>query len=233
MEQLDWMTPVVSNRGGKRAGAGRNAAQPGRRMPHRERPEHSKREPVHVTVRVLPGVPNLRAWELAAVIGAGFRSMATSRRRQAVARRAVFRVVEFTIQRDHLHLLVEADDEAALSHGMQGVTASLARRINRLLGRQGAVFADRYHARALPTPTEVRRAIAYVLNNHRKHEGAPANSVDPLSSARWFPRWRDRLPAAKGSAPVPHTETWLMKWGWLERAGGLLRLEEGPAPAHQ
>jgi REP element-mobilizing transposase RayT len=71
--------------------------------------------------------------------------------------RADFRVVEFSVQSNHVHLLVEAEGAASLTRGMNGLEVRLARRINRALGRSGAFFADRYHARSLRTPTEVRR----------------------------------------------------------------------------
>ena len=67
-----------------------------------------------------------------------------------------FRLVHFSVQRDHLHLLAEASDRRALSRGMQGLSIRVAKAVNRRLGRRGAVFADRYHARALKTPREAR-----------------------------------------------------------------------------
>src|SRR5262249_10884764 len=73
------------------------------------------------------------------------------------------------------------------SRGMQGLTIRLARAINRALGRTGKVFADRYHARILKTPTEVRNAVEYVLQNHAKHlrkRGKMPHpwDIDPYSS---------------------------------------------------
>jgi len=101
-----------------------------------------------------------------------------------------FRLVHFSVQRDHLHLLAEAADRRALSRGMQGLSIRVARAINRHLHRSGKVFADRYHARALKTPRAARWALRYVLLNARKHErgagAVPFGFVDTCSSAAWF-----------------------------------------------
>ena len=106
----------------------------------------------------------------------------------AVRERDGFRVVHFTVQRNHLHLIVEARDAGALARGIQALSIRAARAINRALGRSGKVFADRYHAHALKTPTEVANAIAYVLGNSQVHAARKGRaihpeSVDALSSA--------------------------------------------------
>jgi REP element-mobilizing transposase RayT len=97
------------------------------------------------------------------------------------------RLIEFSVQADHIHLVVEAEDKKALTRGMQGLTIRLARAINRVLGRKGAVFAERYHARILKTPTEVRNAVEYVRNNYRRHCERSGRwvhpwDIDPYSS---------------------------------------------------
>jgi hypothetical protein len=101
------------------------------------------------------------------------------------------------------------------------------------MGRTGAVFADRFHARSLATPTEVRRALVYVLGNARKHlrsvGGRPSGDwMDPYSSAAWFNGWAASGPPLYGPAPVAPPATWLLGEGYL-RAGGRLRVEEAPA----
>jgi hypothetical protein len=77
--------------------------------------------------------------------------------------------VEFSVQADHIHLVVEADGKEALTRGLQGLIIRIARAINRALERKGKVFADRYHARILKTPAEVRNAVEYVRRNYAKH----------------------------------------------------------------
>jgi REP element-mobilizing transposase RayT len=138
-----------------------------------------------------------------------------------------FRVVHFSIQSNHLHLIVEASDKDSLSRGMQGLTVRLARAVNRALSVQGTVFADRYHAHELKTPRETRAALLYVLQNWAKH--GPGGAYDPCSSAVWFDGWSV---APVGQAPPPMVaspRTWLVSVGW--RRLGLLRPGERPGGA--
>ena len=150
-----------------------------------------------------------------------------------------FRLVHFSVQRDHLHLLAEASDRRALSRGLQGLAIRVAKSVNRRLGRHGSVFADRYHARALKTPREARLALRYVLLNARKHERGerriPAGFVDGCSSAPWFDGWsRPRelafvASARVSEAPVVEPRTWLLRVGF-RRAGPL---DPDDAPGHR
>ncbi|MEO1484005.1 MAG: transposase, partial [Myxococcota bacterium] len=105
------------------------------------------------------------------------------------------RVVQWSVQRDHIHLLVEAHGAPALAKAMQGLSVCIARRLNKALGRRGPAFQDRYHAHILKTPREVRHALAYVLNNARRHAAQrglrlPRAFVDPCSSAAHFDGWK-------------------------------------------
>jgi REP element-mobilizing transposase RayT len=117
--------------------------------------------------------------------------------RLAIARAAgrdpeKFRVLHFSVQRDHVHLVVEAKDARALSSGVRSVAIRIARYVNDLLLRRGRFWADRWHGRALRTPREVRNAIVYVLANFRKHARQRLRSgVDPFSSGAWFDGWRE------------------------------------------
>jgi hypothetical protein len=206
--------------GGKRPRAGRKPAGPRRRVSHATRPDHKARHPVHATLRALPDVGSLRdcpaypALELAL----------------AAASKPAFRVCEFGVQGDHVHLIVEATDRDALRRGMQGLAIRCARAVNRALGRHGRVFADRYHARALKTPREVRHALVYVLQNWRKAVPG-AQWLDSCSSARWFDGWRGprpvwALPPAGATRVTRTARTWLLREGWRRR--GLIGLDEVP-----
>jgi len=80
-----------------------------------------------------------------------------------------------------------SDERVAVARGAGAVHAA-GHRANRLRGEHGQVFADRYHAHVLRTPTEVKRAVAYVLDNHRKHareHGRVISGPDWFSSAVW------------------------------------------------
>jgi hypothetical protein len=134
-------------------------------------------------------------------------------------------VLQFSAQADHVHLIVEADANAALVRGLQGLAIRLARAVNRLLGRRGRVWADRYHARQLRTPKEVRYALVYVLNNWHKHLPG-VGGLDPCSSAAWFAGWRTPMTVAVGAPPVVAARTWLLRVGW--RRHGPIDVGEAP-----
>jgi len=214
--------------GGRRKGAGRKplgGRPPGWKagMPHLRRPRLKARHPVHVTMSLRNGLPSLRYRSLAAVVLAAFRR-ATERGTH---------LVHFSVQSNHLHLIVEADGERALSRAMQGLAISVARRLNRKLRRRGAVFGDRYHCHVLRTPLEVRRALVYVLHNHRHHLGRDQPSgFDSLSTAPYFDgfvEWLDRLRGRPPpeAAPVVPPQTWLLRVGW--RRHGLLTAQDVPS----
>jgi hypothetical protein len=141
-----------------------------------------------------------------------------------------FRVVHYSLQGNHAHLIVEAADAEALGRGMMSTASRLARAVNRVFSRKGRVLADRYHARVLKTPREVRNALAYVLLNGRRHAGHKAKqaaTLDPASSGRWFDGWASKVGAARDAPAVARAHTWLIIKGW--RRHGLIGLDEIPA----
>jgi REP element-mobilizing transposase RayT len=195
--------------GGRRRRAGRKPKGERAGVPHRSRPVHP-RQPLHVTLRVRPEVWSLTGKHVYRVV-----------RRALVAgcERFGFRMVHHSVQGNHIHLLCEADDARALGRGLQGLNVRVARAINRLMrGRRGPVFADRYHARSLRTPTEVRHALNYVLRNREHHamqRCVPTDGVfDPCSSAAWFDGWKRRLPPPDEPHPGAAPVTWLLRVGW-------------------
>lgn len=212
--------------GGARRGAGRKPKGERPEVRHGRRAPLRARYPVHVTTRLVRGAGHLRR----------SRAYAEIRKALVAAReRLGARIVHFSVQADHIHLLVEAVDQVALGRAMKGFGVRVARKLNKLTGRSGRVIADRYHARYLRTPTEVRRALVYVLQNGVKHsrdEGRIARGVsmwiDPHSSAAfftgWHPRCQKRIPSRDAPAhplhrwgppvvPVVPALTWLLKEG--------------------
>ena len=213
--------------GGKRAGAGRKPSS--RRPPvhHVKRPKVPKGSPAHVTLRVRRGVPSLRSRRFIR----DFQS-----RLRVGCERGDFRVCHFSIQRDHVHLVVEAAGKEALGRGMKSVGIRLARTVNRVFGRIGPVLFGRYHLRVLRTPREVRNALAYVFHNARKHwrqrnGNAPPVVLDIASSGAWFDGWKRPPPSAEatGSSPVARPRYWLLRKGWRQR--GLVDPAEVPGAA--
>src|SRR5439155_1912634 len=216
-------------RGGKRRGAGRPPKGPRAGSPHKERPFLHARYPVHVTLRAVGAVGNLRRRRVYQAI------------REATlttALREDFRIVHLSIQRNHVHLLVEADDKGALASGMQGFQISAAKHLNAAISkgkpgprRRGPVFPDRYHAEIITSPRQARHAISYVLNNFRRHEedrAIPMSTwkLDWFSSAVTFPGWAEygdaaflwRGPPTYDPLFVRQPRTWLLREGW-KRAG--------------
>ena len=211
--------------GGKRKGAGRPPKGKAAGVSHLRRPSLSRHHPVHVTLRIAAGVPSLRAGRLFEKVRF---ALAAARERFG------FRLVHFSVQSNHLHLIAEAQDGRALALGMQGLTVRVARAVNRTLTRRGRLFADRYHCRALKTPRAVHFAVRYVLLNARKHQAIAPGFVDSRSSAAWFDgfsrpdelvfgaaqtraEWRAR---SRLEAPVVGARTWLLREG-CRRCGGI------------
>lgn len=204
--------PEPGTWGGKRKGAGRKPKGARAGVPHRPRPALAARHPVHATLRVLPHVWNLRSRRAFRAIG---RSFWQGKEREG------FRLVHFSVQGNHLHLIVEAGDARWLSRGMQGLAISLARRLNRVIGGRGAVFADRFHAHALRRPAEVARAVAYVLGNFFVHAarwarrdavGAGPVRAGAGDGAVGPDRYSSAGPEGPGLTVPPRT--WLLREGW-------------------
>jgi REP element-mobilizing transposase RayT len=226
-EQLSLFKP----RGGKRRGAGRKPK--GRRAgaPHKTRPELHARHPVHVVLRVIRAVGNLRR---------RFTYRAIREATLTTARREDFRIVHLSIQRTHVHLLVEANHKDALASGMQGFQISAAKHLNAAISkgkpgprRRGTVFPDRYHAEIITSPRQARHAMSYVLGNWRKHEEDRAQpmtawTIDWFSSAAMSPGWTEyggqaflwRGPVTYDPLVVYQPRTWLLREGW-KKAGAI------------
>ena len=202
--------------GGARKGAGRKRS-PDSGVSHLTRAALASRFPVHVTMRMMGGLPSLRRKHAYKALARAF---------AAGCERGGFRLTQYSVQSNHLHLLVEAKDRRALSRGMQGLSIRVARGLNKLWKREGRVFADRYHDRILRTPREVRNALAYVLCNAKRH-GIFEAGPDWFSSARWFDGWRERwFEPETRPGPIARARTWLLAQGW--RRSGRIPMETVP-----
>jgi hypothetical protein len=151
----------------------------------------------------------------------------------ARSQREGFRIVEYSIQADHLHMLLEADDAALLTLGMRGFTVRVAMRIDsRIFGRRrGKVWGDRFHARELTNPTEVRNTLVYVLKNAAKHRVPGVGLIDPCSSAPWFGGWMHIVAPPPEPPSVVAARTGLLREGWTTVGHGLLHVGELPRAA--
>jgi REP element-mobilizing transposase RayT len=217
---------------------GKVRAKPGRKVReeragfvrHRARPGHDANQPVHVTIRRVRLAPAFRCELIRAVI----------LRELARARGKGVRVVEYSIQDDHLHLMIEGTSAGDLSAQMRTLFSRIAMMVNVAVGRRGALFRDRHHRHALGTPREVRHALVYILFNARKHarrtdarnEQQTWEAPDPFSSAPWFVAWAEEAQPPPYATPLPKSplskpRTWLARVGW-KRAGGAVRFDEAP-----
>jgi len=180
---------------------------------------------VHVTLRVVEGVPSLRRSTPARLVEQVFR--------EERARKG-FRLVHYAIRRNHLHLVCEADEQQALSRGVQRLASRIARGLNRLLRRTGRFFRDRFHSRVIRSPRQARHVLAYVLLNEHKDrakQGVRIGGIDWYSSGAFFDGWADSHvralpregPGAKRT-PVTAPESWLLRLGW--RRHGLVQTTE-------
>lgn len=225
--------------GGRREGAGRkpkNGSSPG--VAHVTRPARSPRIPMHITLRLVDGLPRLRQR----------RGYQLARRALRLANRfTATRLCEISIQHNHLHLIVEADDKASLTRAMKSFAISFAKNVNTRLARthdgprHGAVLADRYHVVALTTPAQVRAALAYVLGNWRHHGEdlrmpGPRRLTDRYSSGPYFTGWDPAPPPIRspldgpfpddGPLPTRRPTSWFLRAGWKQY--GLLSPWERP-----
>jgi hypothetical protein len=167
-----------------------------------------------------------------------------------------------SIEGTHIHLLVEAESRAALSVGMKAFEISAAKHLNAAFSRSGGwwerkraarlgqavpkrrkgrVFSDRYHETFIKTPQQARHALAYVLNNWRRHREdkrpfARTWHIDPFATGWAFDGWKERshTPFAwkvrETYQPIPVwlPKTWLLRTGW--KLYGLISVREVPGP---
>ena len=208
----------------KRPRRGRPPGKGRRPVAHRERPKFVRRRVLHVRLRVRDDVPRLRRQRLAAAI------------RKALVggcRKDGFRICEFSVQSNHLHLVCEADHHEALARGMQGFGVRAAKAINKALGRKGSVFAERYAVTVVSSARQVRNTLCYVLHNARRH-GARIRGADAFSSARYFTGWAKPTglppPDPEQARPVAPARSDLLRSRW--RFLGLIDPDETP-PAGQ
>ena len=185
-----------------------------------KREDFPERHPVLVTMKLLAGLPSLRTAKNFLVVLEIFEA----------AQKENFRIVHFVVLGNHVHLIVEAEGKVALSRGMTGLSVRLSKRLNKLFGRKGTVFADRYHSRVLGTPTEVRNVLGYVLSNRLRHTGElPVEGYDSRSSSMLFDGWKEMeaMELVGRYRPIVPAQSWFIQRGWLN-AGGKLSLFEKP-----
>jgi len=188
------------------------------KIAHARREEFSPKHPLHVTLKICDGLPSMRKRRAFNAVMRAF-----ARGKHGVKGVGGFRLTQFAVLGNHMHLMVEADSREHLTNAMTGLETRIARALNKVWNRSGMVFAERYHDEVLISPSRVRNALNYILHNGRKHGIAGLESwFDACSSARWFDGFRDADPDPEWPPTLARAENWLLIKGWRWR--GLLTL---------
>src|SRR5262245_18767794 len=209
-------------RGGARKGAGRKRS-PSSGIEHKKRAPIVPKHPQQITIRCAREVAFLRRPVVRKAVHALLQKQHE--------RWPGFRVTAFSVQSNHLHLIVEADSVAIFASAIRGLCIRIARQLNRVLRRRGRFFAEWHHRECLECPRHARNSLAYVLLNHRRHAHKRGDvvmpyPVDPYSSARWFDGFVEPIRLAEEARPTLPARTWLGTVGW--RLYGLISLFETP-----
>ncbi len=214
--------------GGRRDRAGRKKRS--RRVHHAKREEFSRDSVVHATISFRSGLANLRCKKVAKAI---WRAITEFRQSGSVTEDE-FRLIVLSIQRDHLHLGVEAESSEKLSNAIQRLKQRIQATLQRLWGITGTIYAGRFHMRVAKSALEVRRLFSYILGNGRHHGSWKEASTDPYSTGFWFEGWHWEMQFAPPCEPesiVSKARSWFARIGW-RRAGrkGLLHYTEVALP---
>lgn len=191
-------------------------------VPHGRREEFAATVPLHVTLKIRPGLPSMRERR---AFQAVMRAFAGGK--LGVEGKWGFRLTQYSVQSNHIHLLIEADSRAQLSSGMSGLKIRIARELNKVWNHSGKVFHERYHEVVLSSPRQVRNALDYILHNGRRHGILGLERwLDPCSSTRWSDGFRDAIPDTNWPPTLARAQTWVLTKGW--RRCGLLTLVPDP-----
>ena len=167
-------------KGGRRPGSGRKRKHsPG--VAHREREKVSSRFPLHINFKVRISIRNKSC-------------LAVLKKAIKNARSHGLRIIHFSLQSNHVHLLIEACDNAVLTKGMRSLTISFAKGV-----KSGGIQLERYHLHVLKSLREVKNAYHYVVLNQAKHSGLKRAQVDQYSSLGWVKELRTLAKEAKVS----------------------------------
>lgn len=149
------------------------------------------------------------------------------------------RILHFSILSNHIHMIAEANSNETLATGMRSFGSSFGKNLRKLSGGTGPVFDGRFHMRPLTTPSEMKNALAYVLQNFAKHEDL-IHHYDRYSSAPYFKNWKELFGHKRGplledeeSSPslpkfLSSPKSWLASVGWMQAKTAAPRSSESP-----
>ncbi len=155
-----------------RKGAGRPAINDAG-IRHTPRPLITRRASLHLTVKVKRNKADIKNKAVLAIL----------KRAILNARLKGLRVIHYTLEYDHVHLLIEADNNKILGKGMQAFGVTLAKAINRLWKLKGEVYKHRYHFSRIESPRELKNVMNYIFNNGVKHRTAKS-IINPFNSIK-------------------------------------------------
>lgn len=185
-------------------------------VPHRVRETVVGSFGVHVTTHLRDGIPGLRRKRVIQVLEGCLR---------AAKDRMGVKVFAYTVMDNHLHLIVAARTDADFRSGVQGLLIRLSRAINRVFGRSGSVFRDRFFARVLRSKRTVFYALRYAVQNARKHGvPIPEGQWDRYSSGRFI--HNNDIPVAE--YPVALAD--VGEWPWIAVAMRFMYPSVVPGP---
>lgn len=115
------------------------------------------------------------------------------------AKKHQLHVLHFSLQSNHVHLILECVNNKALANGMKSLAGGFGRAIRKCGGGEGPVFKGRYHLQLIKKPKQMKSGLAYVLLNQSKHEELVPYS-DRFSSSAHFHQWKKLL--GKDTGPL-------------------------------
>lgn len=151
-------------------GAGRPAIHD-RGIRHIARDEIKKPIPLHLTIKIEKTKAGLKNKAMLKLLHHCIKK----------SRMKGLRIVHYTLEFDHVHLLVEATNKETTSKGMQSFGIAFSKGINKLKCLKGRVFKTRYHFRKLNSPREIKNVLNYILGNSIKHGQSPS-IITPYNS---------------------------------------------------
>ena len=150
-------------RGGRRPGSGRKRIHsPG--VSHRKRETLTKRTPQHINFNFNCRIQNKQCLKLL-------------KRSIEKAQKLGLKIIHFSLQSNHVHLITEAENNQVLTQGMRALTITFSKGL-----KKGRVQLERYHLHVLKTLKEAKHAIHYVLFNEQKHSKHQWTCINGYSS---------------------------------------------------
>lgn len=150
--------------------AGRKAIHD-RAIRHTERPKFKNARSLHLTIKVRENKADIKSIKLLKALHHAIKR----------ARLMKLKIIHYTLEYNHVHLLVEADTHHALHRGMQAFGISFSKAINKTKRLKGTVYKHRYHFRQICSSRELKNVLHYIFHNGIKH-GRTSSLIDPFNS---------------------------------------------------